>query len=181
MSHSLSNIGAAIACGLVMTACAPVPQDDSVFVINWNPYDGVAPEPAPPQVTSLPPVPSRLDVPSDVLFALDSAALRPEARRIIDSVVDQLRRDARLEVEIHGYTDTAGSREHNQQLSQKRADAVAQALAHNGIDIGRIDRRGFGETNLKVQTRDGVREPRNRRVEIILKPRLDSARASPPD
>jgi outer membrane protein OmpA-like peptidoglycan-associated protein len=112
-----------------------------------------------------------IDVPAGVFFGLDSSAVRPQARRIIARVADRLRSDPRLEVQIRGFTDTSGTREHNQQLSEDRADAVAEELIGDGVDPGRIDARGFGESNLRVRTRDGVREPRNRRVEIILEPR----------
>ncbi len=109
-----------------------------------------------------------LDVPSDLLFGLDSAQLRPGARDIAAMVAERLQRDPSLSVRILGYTDTSGTRAHNQQLSEERADAVARELERRGIDPRRIEARGLGERNLAVPTRDGVREPRNRRVEIIV-------------
>jgi outer membrane protein OmpA-like peptidoglycan-associated protein len=71
-------------------------------------------------------------------------------------------------IEVNGFTDTSGTFEHNQLLSEERAHAVADELLRNGVDQGRIRVRGFGETRLTVPTPDGVRERRNRRVEIVL-------------
>ena len=51
-----------------------------------------------------------------------------------------------------------------------RAEAVANELIHEGVEPARVSPRGYGETNLRVQTPDNVDEPRNRRVEIVLEP-----------
>lgn len=74
-------------------------------------------------------------------------------------------------VMVCGYTDTAGPAADNLALSQKRAKAVADALAHEGVAPQRISSQGFGETHLKVATGDDKKEPRNRRIEIVLKAR----------
>jgi hypothetical protein len=65
-----------------------------------------------------------------------------------------------------GNTDTSGSTGYNMALSIRRADAVRNALIQNGVPAAAIDSSGRGETNLLVQTADGVREPQNRRVEL---------------
>ena len=111
----------------------------------------------------------RLDIPQDVFFSFDSATLHPEAREIIRVIAtDAQNIDA--EIQVNGYTDTAGDRSYNEMLSQARADAVAGELERSGIDPRRIAARGLGESNLRIATPDGVREPQNRRVEIILEP-----------
>ena len=106
----------------------------------------------------------------DVLFALDSARLRPRARDIIGSIADELRQYGYEDIEVNGFTDTSGTSAHNQQLSGDRANAVAEELVRDGVDPGRIHAQGFGETQLAVPTPNGVRERRNRRVEIVLRP-----------
>jgi outer membrane protein OmpA-like peptidoglycan-associated protein len=72
-------------------------------------------------------------------------------------------------IEVDGYTDTSGTPKYNQGLSLRRADAVAAELVQDGVARAAISVRGFGETKLLVQTGPGVREPQNRRVEIILR------------
>ena len=69
---------------------------------------------------------------------------------------------------VEGHTDTSGTREHNQALSDARARAVADVLVREGVARERVRTEGMGETGLAVQTGDGVREPRNRRVVVRL-------------
>lgn len=101
-----------------------------------------------------------------VLFALDSAEVTPQAGEIIAGLARDAHAHANIKVEVDGYTDTTGTPEYNIQLSRARAEAVADVLAHNGFDPGLIVTHGFGETNLAVPTADQVNEPRNRRVVV---------------
>lgn len=141
--------------------------------------------PPPPPVYDQRPVPSRqwqvrrgqsetdYELPDSVLFGLDSARINPDADAVLKEIADAARDqpDARLVVE--GHTDTSGSHDHNMQLSDARARAVAAALARQGVARARIQTEGLGETQLAVDTGDGVREARNRRVVVRL---LDGAR-----
>jgi outer membrane protein OmpA-like peptidoglycan-associated protein len=106
----------------------------------------------------------------DVLFDLDSAELLPQARSLISSVAVELARGQFNVINVNGFSDTSGSPEHNQQLSQNRANAVAEELARNGVERQRIHAQGFGDNSLAIATPRGVREARNRRVEIVLNP-----------
>ena len=72
----------------------------------------------------------------------------------------------RASVVVEGHTDTSGAAAHNRQLSQARAQAVADVLARQGVDAARIRTVGLGESDLAVQTGDGVREVKNRRVVV---------------
>ena len=72
-------------------------------------------------------------------------------------------------IEVNGFTDRSGPADYNMQLSVRRANAVAAELVRRGVPRNEIVTRGFGEENNLVPTADGVREPQNRRVEIILK------------
>jgi OmpA family len=103
-----------------------------------------------------------------VLFGLDSAALDAEAREVIRAAADDYRRTGAARVEVRGYTDTSGSAEYNEALSERRAEAVAEELIRLGVPPAAITRAGLGETELLVQTGDGVREAANRRAEIDL-------------
>lgn len=71
-------------------------------------------------------------------------------------------------VAVTGHTDTSGAATYNMALSLRRANAVKDALVREGIPAAAIGVTGRGETQLLVQTKDGVREPQNRRVEIVL-------------
>ena len=71
---------------------------------------------------------------------------------------------------VAGYADRSGGDRYNQGLSERRATAVRGYLVSRGIEDGTISTQGFGETNPRVPTADGVREPQNRRVEILYGP-----------
>ena len=100
-----------------------------------------------------------------VFFDLDSAAIDAEAREVIEAASEDYRRTGAAHVEVRGYTDTSGDIQYNEALSERRADAVTEELVQLGVPSAAITRVGLGETEL-VPTGDGVREPRNRRVEI---------------
>ena len=67
-----------------------------------------------------------------------------------------------------GHTDTSGPESYNMALSLRRANAVKDALVRNGVPAQAITVVGMGEKGLLVQTGDNVREPQNRRVEIVI-------------
>jgi hypothetical protein len=115
-----------------------------------------------------------------VSFGLDSAAVDAEARQVIRAAADDYQRTGAARVEVRGYTDTAGSADYNEALSERRADAVAEELIGLGVPPAAITRAGLGETELLVPTGDGVREPRNRHVEIELERPLPPPVAEPP-
>lgn len=71
-------------------------------------------------------------------------------------------------IEVNGHTDTSGTPSYNMALSLRRAHAVAGELVRDGVPAMAISIRGFGKTNLLVPTGPGVREPQNRRVEIVI-------------
>jgi outer membrane protein OmpA-like peptidoglycan-associated protein len=74
-------------------------------------------------------------------------------------------------VAVSGYTDTVGAPDQNLALSQKRAGAFAGALAHEGVSPQRITAQGYGETHLRIATGDDKKEPRNRRIEVLIRAR----------
>jgi outer membrane protein OmpA-like peptidoglycan-associated protein len=71
-------------------------------------------------------------------------------------------------IEVDGYTDLSGTVAYNQKLSVRRAQTVQTELERDGVPAGEISIHGYGESNPLVPTAVGVREPQNRRVEIIL-------------
>jgi len=103
-----------------------------------------------------------------LLFPVDSAHISTNAYDMVADVAADARNRPEVKVIVDGYTDTTGSQDHNQELSEARAGAVADVLKRHGINSARISTRGFGETRLAVPTGDQVKEAQNRRVVIRL-------------
>ena len=103
-----------------------------------------------------------------VTFGLDQVTLTEQDRRVIAEAAEDYRQGGRPQVSVVGYTDTSGSAAYNLELSQRRAEVVANELEREGVPSADIVALGRGEEALLVATADGVREPRNRRVEIVL-------------
>ncbi|WP_340109932.1 OmpA family protein [Pikeienuella sp. HZG-20] len=103
-----------------------------------------------------------------VYFGFDRSNLTAAAQGVVSDVVAALSGVANPIVSLVGHTDTSGPASYNVGLSQRRVNTVAQALASAGIPQGGVTRAARGESEPAVQTGDGVREPRNRRVEITI-------------
>ena len=103
-----------------------------------------------------------------VFFAFDRANLTDADRQMIIQAVDDYHRTGTAQITATGHTDTSGSAAYNLELSQRRAEAVASELIRQGVPATDIVTIGRGEEDLLVPTADGVREPRNRRVEIVI-------------
>jgi OOP family OmpA-OmpF porin len=104
-----------------------------------------------------------------VFFDWDKAILTDRARQIVAEAAANSTKVQYTRIEVNGYTDTSGTPKYNQGLSVRRAQAVAAELVKDGVPKSAISIQGFGETHPLVQTGPGVREPQNRRVEIIVK------------
>ena len=103
-----------------------------------------------------------------VYFGFDRSDLTSAARGVIADVVAALDGVANPIVSLVGHADTSGNAQYNVGLSQRRVNRVAQALADSGVNMGGVTRAARGEADPAVATGDGVREPRNRRVEIAI-------------
>lgn len=104
----------------------------------------------------------------NVFFDFDRSELSPEARTIVEQAARYAQEGGVARVMVTGHADRAGSDRYNQGLSERRAESVRQQLIRNGVPDGEIATAGRGESEPAVPTPDGVREPRNRRVEIVL-------------
>jgi len=104
-----------------------------------------------------------------VFFDWDKATLSDRAKGIIKEAAENSRKVQVTRIEVNGYADTSGNPQYNQGLSVRRAQAVAAELVRNGVARNAISIQGFGDTKLLVPTGPGVREPQNRRVEIIIR------------
>jgi len=126
---------------------------------------------APPPPAPLPAEPIRLS--SDALFAFDSAALTGQGRRRLDDLLQRLRAASQVEdIRVVGYTDRIGRDAYNLVLSRRRAEAVRDYLAANGVPAASIQVEGRGEADPVVQCHDAARAALiaclapNRRVEL---------------
>ena len=125
-----------------------------------------APPPVPVQP---PPAQQRVDARTFlVFFDWDRADLTDRARQIIAEAAQATTRVQTTRIMVNGNTDTTGTARYNQGLSVRRAQNVAAELVRDGVPRAAITTQGFGFSRLLVQTGPGVREPQNRRVEIIL-------------
>ena len=111
-----------------------------------------------------------VNLPDGVTFATGSYSISPTFQATLDKVAQSLRDYPNSLVDVYGHTDTVGTTASNQRLSEERARAVTNYLIGRGVSSTRIRWQGFGETQLKVATNDGVNEPLNRRVEIKIVP-----------
>jgi outer membrane protein OmpA-like peptidoglycan-associated protein len=103
----------------------------------------------------------------EIYFALDRADITADAAATLREAAKSALSGNLARIAVTGHTDTAGGAAHNQRLSERRARAVADALIADGLPRGSIVARGVGERDLLVPTADGVRQPKNRRAEIV--------------
>jgi outer membrane protein OmpA-like peptidoglycan-associated protein len=103
-----------------------------------------------------------------VFFDWDRSNLSQQALNTIRQAADQFKSTGKARITATGHTDTSGPDSYNMALSLRRANAVKDALVRDGVPAPAISVIGKGETQPLVQTADGVREPQNRRVEIVL-------------
>lgn len=111
-----------------------------------------------------------INLPMDELF--EGGALTDDASDMLKDLADAFRHYDGTLIQVNGYTDTRGDPQRSLKTSQRRADLVARELRFEGVSAARITATGFGATHLRIATGEGVSEPRNRRIEIRIAPRL---------
>jgi hypothetical protein len=123
-------------------------------------------EPAPPPP---PPPPPPVQATSFmVFFDWDRSNLSAQAESTIGQAANAYKTTGSARVTATGHTDTSGPENYNMALSLRRANTVKDSLVRNGVPASAISVIGKGESQPLVQTADGVREPQNRRVEIVV-------------
>jgi len=105
---------------------------------------------------------------SDVLFDTGQYTLKPAAREKLAKVSGIVLAHPGLRLQVEGHTDSVGSDEFNQQLSEKRAAAVRDFLVQQGISINAVTARGFGKTTPVASNDTAAGRQLNRRVEMIV-------------
>jgi outer membrane protein OmpA-like peptidoglycan-associated protein len=112
-----------------------------------------------------PPPPQKLSLEGDANFDVDRATLRPEARSRLDALIAAAGATFGT-VTVSGYTDSTGSAAHNQDLSERRAQSVAQYLQQHGLKASQYAVHGYGESNPVASNATAEGRAHNRRVEI---------------
>ena len=106
----------------------------------------------------------------DVLFDLDKSDLKPGAMRNIQQLAEFLQQNPERQVIVEGYTDSTGSANYNQRLSERRADSVRMALLSRGISPERVATRGYGKEYPVASNGTSSGRAMNRRVEVTISP-----------
>ncbi len=143
-----------------LTPPAPPPPEPEPVAV-------AAPEPEPLPVAEPAPEPQPLPGPYLVFFDWDKADIRDDAAAIVREAAANVQTFGIATIVVTGHADRSGSDEYNLELSQRRADAIVAELVRLGIPAEQIGVFWKGEREPLVQTDDGVREPKNRRVEIV--------------
>lgn len=104
----------------------------------------------------------------DVLFATDKATLNANGMSTLRKLGDVMTQNPNRTVLVEGFTDSTGSADYNQNLSQERATAVANALTQMGVARDRISMRGYGKAYPVASNDNAAGRQQNRRVEIVL-------------
>jgi OmpA-OmpF porin, OOP family len=127
------------------------------------------PPPPPPPVAAPPaPPPAAQRRVFLVFFDWDRATITAQGMRVVEEAAAAWKSGAPITIQVTGYTDRSGSAGYNQRLSERRAANVARALARLGVPRNEMAVAGRGENDNRVPTANGVREPQNRRVEIVF-------------
>ena len=149
-------------------------------IMTPEPKPEPAPKPAPVVETPPPPppppppapMPEPVQVnkgPYSVYFDFDSSDITSMASDTIKSAAMESKKVDDIMIEVSGHADRSGASSYNDDLARKRAEMVRNALIAEGIDGSTISISSYGEDYTQVNTADGVKEGRNRRVVILLK------------
>ncbi|MGC3940050.1 OmpA family protein [Roseobacter sp. EG26] len=111
-----------------------------------------------------------VSLPQDILFATDSFAVRPDLQNDLYKVAANLQQYPDSTIQVIGHTDSDGDAAYNQQLSERRANAVGSVLLNAGVSGGRIQTFGRGENQPIASNLSPQGKAQNRRVEIVILP-----------
>jgi outer membrane protein OmpA-like peptidoglycan-associated protein len=103
-----------------------------------------------------------------VFFDFNKSNLTPDGKKIVDAAAAAFKKGGSPQISLAGYTDLAGTAAYDLKLSQRRAETVSAALVKDSVPRKQIAASWHGKENPRVPTADGVREPQNRRVEIMF-------------
>ena len=115
-----------------------------------------------------------LNMPGNITFDTGKATLKPDFEKALDGVALVLAKYEKTMIEVAGHTDSRGSEEFNQELSEQRAESVASALTQRDVDSLRLDPIGYGESDPIADNGTSNGRQKNRRVELTLLPLVES-------
>jgi OOP family OmpA-OmpF porin len=156
-----AGIGAAIGALVGAGICYALQKEE-------KPPPPPLPPPPPPKAQPAPPPPKEKVVLRGVNFDFNKATIRPDAKVILDEAATILKRNPDARVNVDGYTDSIGTKEYNQKLSERRATSVVDYLGAQGVDRSRLTPRGFGESNPVDSNKTKEGRAKNRRVELLV-------------
>ena len=134
---------------------SPVTTADPGFIASTF-ADALAMEPLPPEKFIL-------------FFETGKTELTQDSQKTVAPMLEAIKRRGAITIAVSGHTDTSGTAKINEKLAYDRADLVKELLLQNGVDPQRVTVSSHGKGNPLVPTPDGVAEPRNRRVEVIIR------------
>jgi len=128
-----------------------------------------APPPAPAAAPPPPPPPPRKPIVTlhGPEFDFDKSTLKPDGKKLVDEAVRVMRDNPSMHVSVEGHTDSIGTDQYNQRLSERRAKTVRDYMVSQGIESSRISTVGFGETKPIADNKTAAGRAENRRVEIL--------------
>lgn len=141
----------------------------------------IAGDPPPPPLPPAPPKPEpkpervtvkqdRIDINEKIMFDVDKATIKPESHGLLDEIVAVIQKNPQLKkISIEGHTDSDGSDQYNQKLSEGRAGAVKAYLVDHGVTGERLTSVGFGESKPIADNGTPDGKEKNRRVEFLIK------------
>ncbi|MBN2467436.1 MAG: OmpA family protein, partial [Deltaproteobacteria bacterium] len=100
---------------------------------------------------------------------VDSDIIRDESKPTLDKIVAMLQSEKAMQLIIEGHTDSDGETQHNQTLSQRRAESVKAYLVSAGISSSRLSTKGYGESKPAAPNTTATGKAQNRRVELVVK------------
>jgi outer membrane protein OmpA-like peptidoglycan-associated protein len=155
--------------GTFQTSEQFIPPRQILGTVSYS-FGGPMSEPATPPAAYVPP-PAAAPAPAPksylVFFDFNKSDLTPEALTIVDTAAKNAGPAKVTQLTVTGHTDTVGSDAYNMRLSRRRAESVAAELEKDGIPSSEIEIVAKGKRDLLVPTKDGVKEPQNRRVQIV--------------
>lgn len=104
-----------------------------------------------------------------LLYFEKDTQLTPDSNKLVNDIIMAITQRTATDISVVGHTDSVGSREYNMTLSSNRAHAVKDLLVRNGVDPAHVTTTSHGKENPLVKTEDNVAEPRNRRVEVVVR------------
>lgn len=111
-----------------------------------------------------------LNMPSNVTFPVNSSAIQPEFQQTLGDVANTLSQYEKSYIDVYGHTDSTGTDQYNQSLSERRASSVANFLGNSGVQRARVETRGFGESQPIASNSTEEGRSANRRVELKIVP-----------